>query len=187
MQTLDQQYLETHPLGDEKADFTLTVKIPASAGVPLNRDGSTPQVTIRVTADTYMTALIMLGNLHDDYEDLVGTWVAQQLSRAQYRKAIKLADRGEKPAFVQAAADKIHKKFLTFETSITMSTTEEGGVEGKHVLGLTITAPSVSIGMKGFVSCTRPRSLQDAAIAFCPELEDEDGEYGSSNEVMVIG
>lgn len=184
MRTFDRQYLATHPLGDEKAEFTLSVNVPDSAGVPLNPDGSKPQVTLKVTADTYQSALTLLVQMHEDHQELVGTWLGQQLSVRQYRKAIKMADRGEKPAFVQEAADKIHAKFLTFETSVAF-TTEEDGVDTEHTVDLAITAPSVTVGMKGFIALTRPHSLNELAITFCPELEGE--EYGYANEVMVFG
>lgn len=184
MRTFDRQYLATHPLGDEKAEFTLSANVPDSAGVPLNADGSKPQVTLKVTADTYQSALTLLIQLHGDHQELVGTWLSQQLSVRQYRKAVKMADRGEKPAFVQEAADRIHTKFLTFETSAVFKT-EEDGVMKEHTVDLAITAPSVTVGMKGFVSLTRPHNLNELAITFCPELEGD--EYGSANEVMVFG
>ena len=182
MRTLDAQYLQNNPPGDERADFTFSANVPDSAGLSLNPDGTKPQVSVKVNADTFMAGLVLLGQLHDDPDELLTTWLGRQLSAAQFRKAVKMIGKGQRPDFAVEAMKKVHPEFLTFNSSASF-TMQVNGAEVEQTVDLTITAPSIEIGIQGFVSLTSAARLQNAAIGFCPEIEDG---YGDSNEVMLI-
>lgn len=182
MRTLDQQYLATHPEGDEKANFTLTSLIPEHL-VPLNPDGSRQKVSVKVLADTYLAGLTLLDALREDPERILSAWLQEVLPPKELKKAAKLMKRGVRSETAQAAVEEIHEKYLAFETGASFELTVSGKAT-KQAAELTITAPSVIIGVQGFVSATKPSSLQNAAIAFCPTVEDEYDE-DSENTVLV--
>lgn len=182
MRTLDKQYLATHPEGDDKAEFTLAATTPEGM-LPLNPDGTRQQVTVNVVADTYFAALAALPNLREDPARIMGAWLGEILPPKEMKKAARLAKLGIESKAAKTAGEAIHEEYLTFTTGVRFELTVNGKTTEQEV-ELTIKAPSVLLGVKGFLSLTTPSSLQNAAIAFCPEIPDEDGDY-SGNEVLV--
>lgn len=182
MRTLDKQYLATHPAGDEKAEFTLAATTPEGM-LPLNPDGTRPQITVKVVAGTYSAALGTLSHLHDNCNQIIGAWAQTLLTPKQIAKAQRLASRGEKPDFAQEAVDRIHPEFIVFETTA-VATVEAGAKTFEQEVELTITAPSASSGVKAFHFLTSPENLNALAVNFSPVLND--GEYGLEEDAVLV-
>lgn len=188
MRTLDMPYLHTHPEGDEKAVFTISAKIPEQFNVALNRDGSRPEVSLAVTSTTYGTALAVLQGLNDQADELAFSWLYKVLTDDQIAALNALQEESDLPDFAREAFSRQGEEFLTFSTDVDSTVTEtykDGTqeVESPETTTITITAPSIAIGMKAFDTLTSSRYLQKLAISFSPE--ESDGDDGDTNEVLV--
>lgn len=188
MRTLDMPYLNTHPEGDEKAVFTVSATISERHNVPLNPDGSRPAVSLSVTSPTYGTALSVLQGLNGQADEVAFSWLYEVLTDEEAEAFDALPEESDPPSFVREAFARQGEEFLTFSTEVesTVSATYEDGtqeLESTETTAITITAPSIAVGMEAFDTLTGSRSLQSLAISFSPE--ELDGEYGDSNEVLV--
>lgn len=175
MKTLDKNYLATHPSGDEKADITLSASVPVRLQLAANADGTRPQVSIRVTSDTYMNVLATLDGLHDDAEPLLAALMLELLTEEELGRFATLAEAG--PLIKERFAEVV-VPFRTFNVSMDL--------DGEPV-DFAITAPSAEIGAQALHHLTKPNMLTNTAIAMCPETDDEDDDEYGSNEVLVIG
>lgn len=192
MRTLDYPYLATNPEGDTRADFSLSLEVPKSIDIPLNPDGTRPSVTLAVESDTYAIGLAALELLNEDPDDFMLEWLSELLTEKQ--KA-ELTEATEQPAFLKETVSKIHEQFLVFSTQMTMTVTATASssdpdvdaavTESESIVDLTLTAPSISIGMKALIGgLTSPQRRTSVAVSLSPERVDDDG--FDSNEVLVI-
>ncbi|MCC3299408.1 hypothetical protein [Arthrobacter caoxuetaonis] len=184
MRTLDREYLATHPEGDEKANFKLTVNVPSSLDVKDNPDGTRPSITVDVTAETYLVAISLLSEMHGKADELMIGWLGEQLTEEEHKILEQLTEESEPVPFLKEAVEKIHEPFLTFTTGVEAVLIVDGKEVTKDV-DVTITAPSVSSGVSAFEHLTSPRMLMSVAVSFSPEEEDDEFGYGSANEILV--
>lgn len=179
VKTLDRNYLATHPSGDEKADIELSAAVPEKMGLDLNPDGSRPQITIKVTGETYMSVLSVLDSLHDDPNPLLAGLMNELLTEEEMEGFDSLEQAG--PLLKERFAE-VTVPFKTFTVEL-----EADGDD----FTIAVTAPSAKVGAEAFHYLTSPRLLQNTAIAICPEIDDEgyydDEDDYSGNEVLVIG
>lgn len=173
VKTLDKNYLATHPEGDEKADISLSASVPERMGLPLNPDGSRPQITINVIGATYLSVLQVLAALHDDPEPLLEGLVEELLTEAEVASFDSLEQAG--PLINERFAE-ITVPFKTLTVSLNV---------GDEEVKVAITSPNATVGVQALRHLSSPSMVQSTAIAMSPELDDEDG-Y-DSNEVLVMG
>lgn len=184
MRTLDANYLATHPEGDEKAVFTLTTNVPGRLDLKPNPDGTAPSISVKVVADTFLAALTILTQMHDDQDDMLLAWISEHLTPEQIKALDEMPDDdAPAPAFLKEAANDVHEEFLTFEVTAG-ATFEVNGEDVPMEAEITITAPSIASGMGAFRHLTTPKMLTSAAIGFSPETGDDE-DWGDSNEVLV--
>lgn len=173
MKTLDRNYLATHPEGDEKAEFSLSASVPRSMELPLNPDGTRPQITIDIKADTYLSALTALTTIHEDNNALIMGLVMEALTEDEILSFDSLEEAG--PLIKERFAE-VTVPFKTWAITLTL---DDDDIE------LAITAPSVQVGLQALHYLTKPNTLTNTAIAMCPEVSDD--EYGySGDEVLVM-
>ena len=172
VKTLDRNYLATHPAGDEKADIELSAAVPENMGLDLNPDGSRPQITIKVTGETYLGVLTLLDSLHDDSNPLLMGLMNDLLTEEELEAFDSLEQAG--PLLKERFAE-VTVPFKTFAVEL--------DADGEDYT-IAITAPTAKVGAEAFHYLTSPRLLQNTAIAMCPEIDDEDG-FGN-NEVLVM-
>lgn len=141
-----------------------------------------------VTSPTYGTALAVLSKLNEQADEIGYQWLFEAMTEDEKATVNALPEDSDLPDFAREAYRREGEEFLTFTTDVTSTVTatyKDGTqeVEGTEETTITITAPSVSIGMRAFNTLTGAGSLQSLAISFSPEVEND--EYGYSNEVLV--
>ncbi|QOD05971.1 hypothetical protein [Pseudarthrobacter sp. BIM B-2242] len=180
MRTLDRKYLATHPAGEEPAVFEVSIDLPASVDVPNNPDGTRPQVTLKATSDTYANLLGILGYVH-------GVEVGQNIvmlvvENADERKMAKYETVLAAAPYLREAAAEMVTPFRTFTQTLELQTSED---ENSMVTAsLEITAPSITHAGLALKSMTRPHVLNELAISFSPETQDDDDL--ADNHVLVV-
>lgn len=183
MKTLDPTHLSTHPEGDEQAVMTLSVPVPDWSEVPLNADGSVPSVTLTATGDTYMDVLRALTEVHDqDPEDMLYELLGTVITEAELAA---LSGPEEATELMQVRASEVVVPFRTFELTLDMSVQGPTGENVQRDIGLKITAPSIVTGVRAVLFLTKPRTLQQLAIAHCPAVTDERDEEDKT--VLLVG
>lgn len=181
MRTLDRDYLAVHPAGDEPAEFTVSIPVPASIDVPNNADGTRPQVTLNATSDTYGNLLGILGYAHD--VDVAENVLVLAVENADESKMGLYETIEEAAPFIREFAAEIITPFRTFTLTLEL---QAGDDEDSLVRGvLAITAPSVISAAQALKVMTKPHVLTQLAISFSPETDDDD-DYADSNEVLVV-
>ena len=178
------------PRRRRKGVFTVSAEIPEKYNIPLNRDGSRPKASLDVTAPTYGTARAVLSKLNEQADEVGFQWLFDVLSEDEKSAVNTLPEDSDLPGFAREAFAREGEEFLTFTTDVESTVTatyqdDTQETEGTETTTITITAPSVAIGMKAFGTLTGSRYLQSLAISFCPETTDD--EYGDSREVLVVG
>lgn len=184
MRTLDAAYLSTHPEGDTKAEFTLSAEVPGSVDVKPNPDGTRPSISVKVSSETYMAALLILTQMHDDPSELYANWITSVLSAEQLEQLENTPEGEGAPQAIKDAVNAVHDDFLTIGLTATAIFADATGKEVTQEAHIDITAPSVASGLSAFDYLTSPRLLTNAAISFSPETEDDE-DWGDSNEVLV--
>lgn len=178
MQTLDRNYLASHPEGDEKARITMSVPIGPEFNIPANPDGTPATISIGVTAENYLSALAALGHHHERVDELILVWLCELLTPEQIEAVNQLPDDAEDVPYVEEASNRIHHEYLTFATNAEIT---RPGTEEKEEVLIAIKAPSLTTGLMAFTEATTPRALTNLAIGLCPET----GEPAGSSEVLV--
>lgn len=184
MRTLDRNYLAAHPAGDEPAKFNVTIDIPASVDVPNNPDGTRARITLDATSDTYANLLGLLSYVHD--EEVHDNVMALLLENIDEEKLEAFDSIEEAAPFMREAAAEIVTPFRTFTLSLALKSEVDGEVISEVSGELKLTAPSMISAAQALKSMTRPHVLTDIAISFCPETDDDDDEFASGNEVLVV-
>lgn len=185
MRTLDHNYLASHPVGDQLAEFEVSIPLPESVDVPNNPDGTRPKITLKATSDTYGNLLGVLSYLHD--EDISENILALVLANVD-EEEFEVFDSAEAAIpFMREAAAAIVTPFRTFTVEFAL----EADGEDMHVsAALELTAPSMLTAAQALKTMTKPNVLTELAISFSPETEDDDeyDEYSghSRNEVLVV-
>ena len=186
MRTLDRNFLMNNPAGDEKAKFQVTALIPEGANVPLNPDGSRPQVTIDVEANTWMNGLTALGSMEgfSSNQEMV-TWIEQIATDAEIEKVNSAKNDKKASQLLSELARKLLPEYETF--ALEMNFTGEDGQP--FTVTIEVKAPSVAIAALALESRAKNQSLMNTAIALSPETDDDEygDEYGNSNEVLMVG
>lgn len=188
MRTLDYPYLAANPEGDTKANFSVSAHIPEDAGVPLNPDGTRPSVTLAIESETYALGLAAMEHLNENPEELASEWLTDILTDEQAAEVTDTPAESGPPAWLVDIVSEVHEPFLTFSVSMVLSVSDEADptVITQHPVELTITAPSLQIGINALVqNLTIPRRRSELAVALSPERDDDDDDYGT-NEVLVI-
>jgi hypothetical protein len=174
VKTLDREYLATHPEGDEKAEITLSASVPQTMGLELNPDGTRPQISIKVTGETYLGILGVLDSLHDDVNPLLMGLMSDLLTEEEFDAFDSLEQAG--PLLKERFAEVV----VPFRTFTVQLETDEGNID------FAITAPNAKIGAEALHHLTSPSMLTNTAIAMSPETDDEDDDFGD-NSVLVVG
>lgn len=194
MRTLDYPYLTANPEGDERAVFSVSAVIGENANVPLNPDGTRPNVTLSVESDTFALGLAAMEHLNEHPEEFTYAWLSEVLSEEQMDELEALPEDAGPPEFLMELMGEVHQEFLTFSTEATMAlepmTDPETGavIPGlESTTKLTLTAPSMRLGLGALEgNLTTAQRRQQLAIAFSPVREDGDDDGYGSNEVLVI-
>lgn len=179
MRTLDRKYLSENPAGDETAEFTVSVTVPTSIEVPDNADGSRPSITLKASSDTYAHLLGILSYVHD--EDLAENIMMFVLENADQDKIESFSSLEEAAPYIREAAAEIVHPFRTFTLNLDLTAGDESVAAGV----LELTAPSMVSAAQALKAMTKPQVLNELAISFSPETDDDDG-YGPSNDVLVV-
>mgnify|MGYP003407467069 FL=1 len=182
MRTLDRNYLATHPAGDKRAEFSISLGLPASVDVPNNPDGTRPQVSLKASSDTYGNLLGVLSYVHDmEINELVMAILLENVAEEKF----EVFDSYEAAApFMREAVAEIVSPFRAFTLSLEL---EADGEPLPVSAVLELTAPSMVSATHALKSMTRPFVLSDLAISFSPETDDDDEEYsGGRNDVLVV-
>jgi hypothetical protein len=176
MRTLDRNYLASNPTGDTKAEFAISLELPASVDVANNPDGTRPHVSLKATSGTYGDLLGSLSFIHDmDLNELATAILLENVADE------KLAS----PETMREAASEVVTPFRTFTLGIELESKEEGvSVDAD----LELTAPDMVTAARALKAMTRPQVLTELAISFSPETDDEYDEYDgdSRHEVLVV-
>lgn len=194
MRTLDYPYLTANPEGDTRAVFSVSAVIGENANVPLNPDGTRPNVTLSVESDTFALGLAAMEHLNDHPEEVAFAWLAEVLSEEQMDELEALPEGASQPEFLVELMGEVHQEFLTFDTEVTMvlepRTDPETGTVAPSVESTTnikLTAPSIRLGLEALEgNLTTARRRQQLAIAFSPVREDDYDDGFGSDEVLVI-
>lgn len=173
VKTLDRNYLATHPEGDEKAEITLSASVPQNMGLELNPDGTRPQISIKVTGETYLSILGVLDALHDDANPLLLGLMNDLLTEEELDAFDSLEQAG--PLLKERFATVV----VPFRTFTVELETGEGDVT------LAIAAPSAKVGAEALHYLTSPSMLTNTAIAMSPEISDEDDEFGDDSVLVM--
>lgn len=180
MRTLDRKYLATHPVGDEPAVFEVSIEVPESMDLPNNPDGTRPQVTLKATSDTYGNLLGLLGYVHgvDVGQNIVMLVIenADERKMAEYETVLAAAP------YLREAAAEVVTPFRTFTQTLELQTSD--GEDSMVTATLEITAPSITHAGLALKSMTRPHVLNELAISFSPETQDD--EDFADNHVLVV-
>lgn len=172
MKTLDRAYLATHPAGDEKAEITLSHPVPARIEVPTNPDGTRPQVSLRVSADSYLQVLTVLTALHEGGgEELLATLLDEVVTEEELDRFGTLDDLGP---FLRERVQQVVTPFRTFSVTAEMP---------DGVATIAITSPTLELAAEASVEMTGPRVLTNITISLSPVIDDEDC---SDDEVLVV-
>jgi len=182
MRTLDRDYLAANPAGDEPATFTMSIPVPDSVPLPSNADGTRPRVTLNASSDTYGNLLGILGYVHT--VDVAENIIVLVVENADQNKMELYETIEEAAPFIRESAAEIVTPFRTFTLKLDL---QDGDDENSLVSGLLeITAPSVTSAAQALKVMTKPRVLQELAISFSPETEDDEYDEYASNEVLVV-
>lgn len=188
MRTLDKSYLNTHPVGVEKAQFQLSVSVRSNIEIAPNPDGSRPKVFIDVVADTYMAALSVLTEMHDtQWESALTPMLLEIYSDEELAAFNNEEPAGEEFEALKARISEIATPSRVTTFPVTMTEEYEDGSTTESEVEITITYPSIEAALGAAVHLTSNRMLQTAAISFCPETDDyDDDDWGHDcNEVLV--
>lgn len=180
MRTLDRNYLAAHPAGDEPAIFEVSIEVPESVDVPNNPDGTRPQVSLKATSDTYGNLLGILHYMHG--VDTGQNIVMLTIENADEDKMAEFETIMDAAPYLREAAAEIVTPFRTFTQTLELQASED---ENSMVTApLEITAPSITHAGLALKSMTRPHVLNEPAISFSPEIQDD--EDFPSNDVLVV-
>ncbi len=185
MRTLNKNYLATHPLGDEKATITLHVPVPENRGLPLNADGTRPQITLVGEGDTYGILLRVLSEVRDsEGEMLLEAYMDLILSRSEFEDVESLDDAAPR---LKEIFTEVHEDFPTTTVTFEMTVEQESGAVETHPVTIAIKSPSMELGVSAAVAMTKPRILTQVAIELCPRADvDWDDSEDPDSHVMVV-
>lgn len=179
MRTLNKSWLENNPTGDEKSVITFHASRKDNFGMGLNPDGSRPQISIKSTAETHLQNLAMLQMLSDNEgieafsEGLVEGFLDAAVKNGADPETLDPQKVLQTPG-----------EFVTAEFTLDMGGDDEQDSEDATSVSFEITAPCALYAVQAFRKTVTSRSLQQAAIGMCPEIDDD--EYGDANEVLIL-
>lgn len=151
-------FLASNPEGTTVAQIELKGILPESF-MP-NTGEAEPAVTVTMEADTYAAGLGMLAFLHDHPGDLAALWMKEALTPEQL-EAVRSSPQ-DSESFM-AAADAVNEPYLEFSAPLSMTIQVDGLRETTQGTTLTISAPSVRIGINLFHELTTPDRLSGLA------------------------
>lgn len=158
-QHLDQlAFLASNPAGPIRAQIELEGILPDS--FKPNGGEPEPAVTVTIESDTYASGLSMLSFLHDNPGDLAALWMNEILSPEQRQEVRASPENSE--SFMESAAA-IHEPYAVLSTPLSMTVKGVGLPEVAHGTTLTISAPSVRIGVNLFFELTTADRLSRLA------------------------
>lgn len=163
MSNIDVQYLASHPADGSPARLTLTEDAPKGS---VADDGQETAVTIDVEAENYLDLLTGLEALNDEQPRLQFTarWVTSLLPPEKLGAARSENDPED---VLTTVVTTNHSPFISFSTALVFSGTKD------LTINLTVTAPSIFIGMQALKHLTTPRLLASTAQSLCPTADAE--------------
>lgn len=143
-------------MSTDKPTLSLHQDLPDYMGVPRRPDGSLSRVSVTVDAEDIQSAIMALGHLRDNITTYGKDWIRLVLSDEE--KSDLAFTEGPVPDYAMEAVQRIHDEFLELKADVDFNLLLPAGVTACRTK-VTITAPSIMIGMQVFLEMMDPQRM----------------------------